>query len=115
LRWSDQYYREVAARVDQIATMTYDSRAPHPAIYRFWMREQVRGIADSVAPTGVELLIGVSVSDESTPTHGPAVESLSDGLAGICAAGRDRVAGVALYAAWEISDDEQETWSGWAD
>lgn len=115
LRWSDGYYQEVAARVDQIATMTYDSRALHPSIYRFWMREQVRDIAQSVSPTDAELLVGVSVSDESTPTHNPTIETLADGLAGTCAAGSNLADGVALYAAWESDEAEWATWRGWVE
>lgn len=115
LRWSKAYYREVASRVDQIATMTYDSRAFHPAIYRFWMREQVRGIAESIAPTGTEVLIGISVSDEATTSHNPMVESLVDGLAGICAGNDSMVDGVALYAAWETDTREWDVWQGWVE
>jgi hypothetical protein len=113
LRWSDTYYHDVAARVEQIATMTYDSRSPHPAIYRFWMREQVRGIAHSIAPTGAELLIGVSVSDEATSSHNPTTETLADGLAGTCAGGNALTDGVALYAAWETDEAEWATWQRW--
>jgi len=43
-KWSSEYYREVASRVDQIATMTYDSRMPHPALYRLWLYGQARAI-----------------------------------------------------------------------
>jgi hypothetical protein len=84
-RWSGAYYREVATRVDQLAVMAYDSHMPDPALYRLWMREQVRGVSASVAGSGVELLFGVSLSREVTPLHNPAVESLADGLSGICA------------------------------
>jgi hypothetical protein len=115
LRWSQSYYREVAARVDQIAVMTYDSRALHPALYRFWMREQVQGIADGIADTNTELLIGVSVSDEATTTHTPTVESLEEGLAGMCAGTEGRVDGVALYAAWEMDEAEWAMWREWVE
>jgi hypothetical protein len=113
IRWSSAYYGQVAARADQIATMTYDSRSLHPAIYRLWMREQVKGIAAAVAPHDSELLIGVSVSDEATATHAPLAESLADGLAGLCAANMANVAGVALYASWESSAAEWELWQNW--
>lgn len=115
LRWSTDYYREVGARVDQIATMTYDSRAFHSVIYRFWMREQVRGITESIASTGTELLIGISVSDEATTSHNPMVESLADGLAGTCAGSDTLVDGVALYAAWETDTREWDVWQGWVE
>ena len=115
-KWSESYYQEVAARADQIAAMTYDSLMPHPALYRTWMREQVKAIAESVAGTGVELLIGVSVSQEKTATHYPSTENLASGLAGICAALGDEshpIDGVAIYAAWEATPADWAVWDRW--
>jgi hypothetical protein len=96
--------------------MTYDSLMPHPMLYRTWMREQVEAIAKSVARTGAELLIGVSVSQEKTITHHPGTENLANGLAGICAALKDgscRIDGVAIYAAWEATPADSAVWDQW--
>jgi hypothetical protein len=115
-KWSGNYYQEVAARVDQIAAMTYDSLMPNPMLYRTWMREQVEAIAESVAGTGVELLIGVSVSQEKTVTHHTFAENLASGLAGICAAlgdGSHSIDGVAIHAAWEATSADWEVWDRW--
>ena len=65
----------VADRVDHIAVMSYDSFAFHPALYRLWMREQVRGITKSLAEADAELLMGLSVSRERTSTHRPRAEN----------------------------------------
>ena len=117
-KWSGRYYREVADRVDQIAVMTYDSFAPHPALYRLWLRGQVKGIAKNLAASDVELLFGVSISRERTLAHRPNAENMSSGLAGICA-GLARptenhpVAGVAVYAAWEATQDDWQVWESW--
>lgn len=78
-RWSGEYYKRVAQQVDQIVAMTYDSYAPLPAIYRFWIREQSISIAQSLADTSTELLIGVSVSLEETRSHHRGVENLENG------------------------------------
>lgn len=114
-KWSGNYYQQVAARVDQIAAMIYDSLMPHPALYRTWMREQVKGISRSLKNTRVELLIGISVSRERTISHDPDVETLAAGLAGVCAAvkGGSRVDGVAVYAAWEATDSDGAVWDRW--
>ncbi|NIV27984.1 MAG: hypothetical protein GWN58_00305, partial [Anaerolineae bacterium] len=115
-KWSRSYYQEVAVRVDQVVAMTYDSLMPHPLLYRTWMREQVKAIAESVTETGVELLMGVSVSQEKTATHHPGTENLPNGLAGICAALKDescRIDGVAIYAAWEATPADWEVWERW--
>jgi len=115
-RWSGAYYQAIADRVDQIATMTYDSLMPYPVLYRLWLREQVRGISVSLADEEVELLIGVSVSRENTVTHKPEVENMPSGLAGICAgksmAGHP-IDGVAIYAAWEAEENDWQIWDNW--
>ncbi len=106
----------VASRVDQIATMTYDSLMPLPALYRLRMREQVRGIGRSLAQSDVALLIGIPVSRERTLTHKPKTGALTHGLAGLCAGlldtealGAERLPeGVAMYAAWEAEPADWE-------
>jgi hypothetical protein len=118
-KWDGSYYRQVAQRVDQIAVMSYDSLMPHPALYRLWMREQVRGISNSVSGLGTELLMGLSVSREETRTHRPDAENMASGLAGVCA-GAARLSkashpvdGVIIYAAWEADDSDWQVWRGW--
>ncbi len=114
-RWTASYYQEVALRVDQIATMTYDSYTFAPALYRLWLREQVKGISHSLEHSGVELLTGISVSREQTPSHRPAVESLANGLAGLCAGvtGASDIQGIAIYADWEFDPSDWRTWQDW--
>ncbi len=115
IRWTGSYYQEVGQRVDQIATMTYDSYTFHPALYRLWMREQVKGISSSLENSGVELFIGISVSQEKTLSHRPAVESLANGLAGLCVGitTPKTVQGVAIYADWEFSKPDWQVWHAW--
>lgn len=113
-RWTDSYYQAVAERADQIAPMTYDSFSSTGAFYRLWMREQARGISQSLADSNVELLMGVSVARENTTSHRPEVETLRNGLAGICAVSNNNVVnGVAIYADWDFSAEDQVTWSAW--
>ncbi len=118
-RWTSDYYQAVAGRVDQIATMTYDSYMPTPALYRLWLREEVRGISSSLANSEVELLIGISVSRENTFSHHPTVEDLQNGLGGLCAAQAnssrpgDKVQGVAIYADWEFAEKDWQIWQEW--
>jgi hypothetical protein len=117
-KWDSKYYQEIANRVDQIVTMTYDSVMPHPALYRLWLREQVSGISSSLASSDVVLLFGVSVSKERTFTHRPSTENLMSGLAGICAglpqvAGERGVTGVAIYAAWDADAADWDAWQRW--
>lgn len=113
--WTSAYYQEIGQRVEQIATMTYDSYTFHPALYRLWMREQVRGIDRSLENSDVELFIGISVSQEKTYSHQPAVESFANGLAGLCAglSGQKAVQGIAIYADWEFSQSDWQLWQTW--
>ena len=114
-RWTSSYYREVGQRVEQIATMTYDSYTFHPALYRLWMREQVKGISSSLENSHVELFIGISVSQEQTRSHQPDVESLKNGLAGLCAGltKSNTIQGLAIYADWEFSQLDWQFWQTW--
>lgn len=114
-RWTSVYYQEVGQRVDQIATMTYDSYTFHPALYRLWMREQIKGISSSLEGSDVELLIGISVSQEPTLSHRPAIESLTNGLSGICAGlkSQNSIQGIAVYADWEFSQSDWQVWQSW--
>jgi hypothetical protein len=112
-RWTGDYYRQAASHVDQIATITYDSYAVHPALYRLWMREEVRGLQRSLDNYEGDLLIGISVSTEQTRSHRPRTENLSNGLAGLCAADPGSISGVAIYADWDFSEQDRQTWNSW--
>lgn len=115
-RWTDSYYQAVAERTDQIAPMTYDSSTSQGAWYRLWMREQVRGISQSVAKSNVELLMGISVAKADTTSHRSEVETLRNGLAGICATSDTKIVdGVAIYADWDFWKEDQAIWSEWQD
>lgn len=118
-KWSDDYIRMVAERVDQLAVMTYDSFMPTDWLYRLWLREQVRGLGRGLTDSRAELLIGVSVSRESTSTHRPVAENLRSGLSGVCAGiaassdARRVVSGVAIYASWEADETDWQVWQDW--
>lgn len=118
-RWTGTYYQAVAGRVDQVATMTYDSLSVDPHSYRRWLGEQMRGISQSLAGLETELLIGISVSREATFTHNPEAENLQNGLRGICAAlpgpgsASHAIDGVSIYAAWEADVSDWQVWEDW--
>ena len=98
--------------------MTYDSAMPHPALYRLWLREQVKGIGTGLQASETEILVGVSVARENTFTHNPFAENLTNGLSGICAGLEHRgqphsVNGVAIYAAWDADEEDWQAWEDW--
>lgn len=109
--WTPEHWRSVAALVDQIALMAYDSGLPFPADYRRWVAYQVRESALLMADTDVELIIGLPTSEEWTPSHQTQAETLSDGLyglwEGLSALGEESaVTGIAIYPYWETTLDE---------
>ena len=114
--WDAEYYRSVAARIDQIAVMSYDSAMPLSCLYRQWMRFQVIGLTRALADSDVDILIGIPTSEEATWTHWPGAENMESGLQGLVrglndvAARPDRVTGVAIYPYW---DTELAEWASY--
>lgn len=117
--WSAAYYAQVAARVDQIAAMVYDSRSLTGAAYQDFLRAQIAGISRSMAGSRARLLAGLSASREESEGHHPQVESVANALAGACAAaaalgpGDHPLDGVAMYASWEATDQDWGEWDRW--
>jgi hypothetical protein len=114
--WSAPYYREIAARTDQIAVMIYDSALPWDWLYRYWSRFQVIALSRALDPDSAELFIGIPTSEEATRTHHPEAENIDSGLSGIIDGLNDaealpeKVTGVAVYPAWETDAREWETY-----
>ncbi|WP_119072154.1 glycosyl hydrolase family 18 protein [Aggregatilinea lenta] len=110
--WRSDYYRQIAAHVDQIALMTYDSALPVAWMYRQWTRYQVITLSRALENSTVEILIGIPTSEEATRTHRPQAETMESGLRGTIdglndeAARPERIAGVAIYPYWETDVDE---------
>jgi hypothetical protein len=106
------YLRAVAARVDQLAIMTYDTGLPADWLYGWftaWQTEQVvRLVGDRVT-----VFIGVPTYMQGQPLgFHPSAENLRSGLRGVRKglARMDPTAtrrvGVALFAEWTTSQDE---------
>jgi hypothetical protein len=115
--WLSDYYRAVGAHVDQVAVMTYDSYAPTPLAYRLFVREQTLGVLRALEGTETEVLIGLPSYHEPRPNHNPLAENVEVGLTGVLdALSRDwppdgkPLAGVAIYAHWEMDEADWQKW-----
>jgi len=114
--WSPAYYRNVAARVDEVALMTYDTMLPLPDLYRAWTHFQVVALTRALEATGTRVFIGVPTSEERTWTHRPYAENMTSGLLGLLdgladsAARPDVVTGAAVYPLWETDEEEWATY-----
>jgi hypothetical protein len=109
--WSADYLREVAENSDQIAIMAYDSGLFFPSDYRSWVAYQVKSSAAALAQADIHLLIGVSASDEWTPSHNMTTEYLENALYGVRAGIHQSpdyraIDGIALYAHWEMNESK---------
>jgi hypothetical protein len=115
--WSPDYYGRVAATVDQIVIMAYDTALPTPSLYRRYVRWAARSVAGALDASGSDarVLMGIPTYDTYGFMHRRGVETPENALAGVVAGLRGLGAGgtfegVALYADW--TTDEAE-WSAY--
>lgn len=112
------YAHDLAAHVNQIAVMSYDSGIGVAGgwVYQTWLRFQVIATTKALEGTGVELLFGVPTSEEHTGSHDPGAENMANGLRGIIDGLNDHEStpsaftGVAIYPYWDTSGDEWATY-----
>jgi hypothetical protein len=105
--WSPDYYARVAATVDQIVIMAYDTALPTPSLYRRYVRWAARSVAGALDASGSEarVLMGIPTYEPFGFMHRRGVESPENALVGVGAGLRGLGAGgtfegVALYAEW---------------
>jgi len=79
--WSQQYFGEVARRVEQIAVMSYDTAMPLESLYGGYVAKQT-ALALEVTPPGVDLLIGLPAYYESNPSHWGHAETVQAAVRG---------------------------------
>ena len=121
LSWSENYYRQVASRVDQIAVMLYDSSLHDAKLYQWFVARWSRTVLEWTRDSQTEVLFGVPTYGAAGPKlgplyHDPRVENLPNTLAGLHRALRefDRLpthyAGAAIYSEWETDAAEWRIW-----
>ena len=111
--WSPDYYARVAATVDQIVIMAYDTALPTPSLYRRYVRWAARSVAGALDASGSEarVLMGVPTYEPYGFMHRRGVETPENALLGVVAGLRGLGAGgtfegVALYAEWTTDEAE---------
>jgi hypothetical protein len=109
--WSPGYYARVAATVDQVVIMAYDTALPTSALYRRYVRWAARSVAGALDASRAEarVLMGVPTYDTWGFMHRRGVETPENALAGVVAGLRGLGAGgtfegVALYAEWTTDE-----------
>jgi glycosyl hydrolase family 18 (putative chitinase) len=111
--WSPEYYARVAATVDQLVIMAYDTALPTASLYQRYVRWAARSVAGALDASGSEarVLMGVPTYEPHTFMHRRGVETPENSLAGVVAGLRGLGAGgtfegIALYAEWTTDEAE---------
>ncbi|HEY3508544.1 MAG TPA: hypothetical protein VGL36_05270 [Kribbella sp.] len=114
--WSQDYFRQVAERVNQIAVMTYDTAMPLESLYGGYVAKQTE-LALEVAPTATDVLIGLPAYWENNPAHWGHAETVSAAVRGarLGLGTSDRKNfGLALYVDFAATDADWTAYrNGW--
>jgi Glycosyl hydrolases family 18 len=115
--WTSYYYSRVAAFVDQIAVMTYNTAMPTAPAYSLMVKQQTQNILAAVRSVASppQILMGIPTYPGNDRWYHDSAENMSSGLAGIAAGLNSETesspfAGVAIYRFALTSDDSWNTY-----
>ncbi|GAB2443271.1 hypothetical protein [Streptomyces incanus] len=106
--WSQEFFGQVASRVDQIAVMSYDTMQPLEGTYGGYVAQQT-ALALEATPPGTDLLMGLPFFKENRFGHWAHAETVPAAVRGVrlglSRADADRPDfGVALYVDFAATD-----------
>ena len=106
------YLQQVANHCDKLVVMMYDTALPWEKFYIALMQDWTRELAETIAPTRCELILGIpAYEDAGVGYHRPEVENISSALKGISATmPQDAIHGIALYCEWEMDAAKWQQW-----
>ncbi|MFK4597907.1 glycoside hydrolase family 18 protein [Streptomyces pristinaespiralis] len=116
--WSQEFFGEVARRVDQIAVMSYDTWMPLEGMYGGYVAQQT-ALALEVTPEGTDLLMGLPFFHEDDLGHHEKAETVAAAVRGtrlgLGRTDRDRKRfGVALYVDFAAEEGDWKAYrEGW--
>jgi Glycosyl hydrolases family 18 len=115
--WSLEYHRRVAALVDQVVIMAYNTALPTSGLYRRYVTWATSSVTRDRAATrtSARVLLGVPTYDDASFVHRLSVETPENAFLGVVAGLRGLGAGgtfegVALYAEWTTDEREWATY-----
>jgi hypothetical protein len=79
--WSQEYFGQVARRVDQIAVMSYDTALPLESLYGGFVARQTKKALE-VTPPEVDLLMGLPAYWENNFSHRGSAETVAAAVRG---------------------------------
>ncbi len=80
--WSQEFFGQVARRVDQIAVMSYDTAMPLQSLYGGYVAQQT-SLALEVTPPSTDLLMGLPFFHETKLGHRAAAETVPAAVRGV--------------------------------
>jgi spore germination protein YaaH len=115
--WTSYYYSRVAAFVDQIAVMSYNTAMPTAPAYSLMVKQQTQNILAAVRSVASppQILMGIPTYPGNDRWYHDSAENMASGLAGIAAGLNSDTesspfAGVAIYRFALTSDDSWNTY-----
>ncbi|MER7624922.1 hypothetical protein [Streptomyces sp. NPDC126503] len=116
--WSQEFFGQVARRVDQIAVMSYDTWMPLEGMYGGYVTQQT-SLALEVTPESTDLLMGLPFFHEDDLGHHESAETVAAAVRGTRLGlgrtdpGRERF-GVALYVDFAAREEDWAAYrAGW--
>ncbi|MDR8410415.1 hypothetical protein MTP10_16935 [Nonomuraea sp. 3-1Str] len=107
--WSQDYFRRVAERVDQVAVMTYDTGMPSGSLYGGFVARQAE-LALGLVPERTHLLIGAPAYHDHGVSWSDGAESVADAARAAKLAlsehGPRRNFGLALYVDFAATEED---------
>jgi hypothetical protein len=116
--WSQEFFGQVARRVDQIAVMSYDTAIPLESLYGGYVAQQT-ALALEVTPEDTDLLMGLPFFHEDDIGHWENAETVAAAIRGarlgLGRTDRDRERfGVALYVDFAAQEADWTAYrNGW--
>lgn len=115
--WTSYYYASVAAHVDQIAVMTYDTAMPTARLYEMFVKEETQHILEAAqtAQHPPRVLMGIPTYTGDTRWFHGSAENMSSALPGVIAglnsaSARSLFEGVAIYRYGVTTDSDWSTY-----
>ncbi len=116
--WSQEYFGQVARRVDQVAVMAYDTGLPLRSLFGGYVAQQT-ALALRVTPRGTDLVIGLPAYHTDNLGHHASAETVAQAVRGArLALGRQdpgrRRFGLGLYVDFAATEQDWAAYrAGW--
>lgn len=113
--WSEDYFREVAERCDQMALMIYDTGMVLPRMYASHVQRQVGMINRATKGNACRVLFGLPSYDRGFRSHNPRAENLKIGIRSLRSALErgmsENFEGISIFADYTMDADEWAEYS----